>query len=61
MKVIVAQYLIEQSNDTIMIKDAKTRDLLKAKVYRPQEVDQKFKDIVKVYEEKFNSKGIKTF
>lgn len=61
MKVIVAQYLIEQSNDTIMIKDAKTRDLLKAKVYRPQEVDQKFKDIVKIYEEKFNSKGIKAF
>ncbi len=61
MKIIVAQYLIEQSNDTIMIKDAKSRDLLKAKVYRPQEVDQKFKDIVKVYEEKFKCKGTKAF
>ena len=59
MKVIVAQYLIEQSNDTIMIKDAKTRDLLKAKVYRPQEVDQKFKDIVKVYEDRFKTKAVK--
>ena len=61
MKIIVAQYLIEQSNDTIMIKDAKSKDLLKAKVYRPQEVDQKFKDIVAIYEEKFAAKGVKTW
>ncbi len=59
MKYQVAEFLIEQSNDTIMIKDAKSKDLLKAKCYRPQEVDQKFKDIVKIYEDRFKVKAVK--
>jgi len=61
MKFIVSDYLIEQSNDTIMIKDAKTKDLLKAKVFNPQEVDQKYKDIVKSYEDRFNTKAVKSY
>ena len=52
MKQTVGTITIEQQDDTIMIRDAKTQELLKAKVFRPQEVDQKYKDLVKSYQDR---------
>ena len=57
MKQTVGNIIIEQSDDTIMIRDAKTQDLLKAKVFRPQEVDQKYKDLVKSYQDRLAGKS----
>lgn len=52
MQETIKDIIIELSDDTIMIRDAKTGDLLRAKVYRPSEVLDKYKELVKIYKQK---------
>lgn len=52
MQETIKDIIIELSDDTIMIKDAKTGDLLRAKVFRPFEVLDRYKELVKIYKQK---------
>ena len=52
MQETIKDIIIELSDDTIMIRDAKSGDLLRAKVYRPFEAVDKFKEICKIYRQK---------
>lgn len=52
----IKDIIIELSDDTIMIRDAKTKDLIRAKVYRPAEAVDKFKELCKIYKAKVGQK-----
>jgi hypothetical protein len=49
MYTIVNDIKIQLADDTVMIRDAKTDELLKAKTFRPFEAMDKYKEIVKLY------------
>ncbi len=50
MFTIVKDIKIQLSDDTVLIRDAKTDELLKAKTFRPFEAMDKYKEIVKLYQ-----------
>jgi len=50
MHTIVKDIKIQLSDDTVMIRDAKSDELLKAKTFRPHEAVDKYKEIVKIYQ-----------
>jgi hypothetical protein len=56
MKETIKDIIIELSDDTIMIRDAKTEDLIRAKVYRPHEAVDKFKELCDIYKKKVGLK-----
>lgn len=56
MQETIKDIIIELSDDTIMIRDAKTGDLMRAKVFRPAEAVDKFKELCKIYKSKLGGK-----
>ena len=54
MKKIIGNYEFELSNDTILIRDASTGELLKAKAFKAHEAVEKFNAICKHWQAKLN-------
>jgi len=52
MKTVIGSILVELSIDTIMIKDAKTLDLLKAKTVNANDAVDTYKELVATLTEK---------
>ena len=52
MHTIVKDIKIELQDDTVLIRDAKSEELLKAKTFRPFEAVDKYKEIVKLYQDR---------
>ena len=52
MQTVVKDLLIQLADDCVMIKDAKTLELLKAKCFKPHEAVDKYNEIVKIYQKK---------
>jgi len=52
MHTIVKDLTIELNDDTVMIRDTKSLELLKAKTFRPHEAVDKYKEIVKLYQDR---------
>lgn len=52
MKTVIGSILVELSIDTIMIKDAKTLDLLKAKTVNANDAVDTYKELVVTLTEK---------
>lgn len=58
MKRIVGEYQFELHNDMVMIKIAKTGELLKAVTYKAHEAVDKFHAVVKYWEAKLRQPAI---
>ncbi len=52
MKKVFKDITIELEDDTVFIRNSKTNDLLKARVFRAHEAVEKFEELCKVYQKK---------
>ena len=52
MKTVIGTILVELNDDTIMIKDAKTLDLIRAKVVNANDAVDTYKELVVTLKEK---------
>jgi len=52
MKETFKDIIIELDDDTIMIRNAQTNELIRARVYRAHEAIDKFKDLCEIYRKK---------
>ena len=52
MKTVIGSILVELSNDTIMIKDSKTLDLIRAKTVNANDAVDTYKELVVTLTEK---------
>jgi hypothetical protein len=52
MQTTIKDITIELADDTILIRDAKSLELLRAKVFKPHEAVEKYHELVKIYREK---------
>lgn len=52
MQTTIQDIIIQLVDDTVMIRDAKTNDLLRAKTFKPFEAMDKYKELIKIYQKK---------
>jgi len=51
---------LELSDDTILVRETSTNDLLRAKIFKPDEVLERYQSLIKSYAEKEALKSITT-
>lgn len=52
MQTTIQDITIQLVDDTVMIRDAKTNNLLRAKTFKAHEAMDKYKELIQIYQKK---------